>query len=154
DIGIARVEDDVGDAGVGADVKHALPRLAAVGRLVQAAVAARPPERPLCRDVDGVGVAWVEEDLADVLGLFEAHLLPRFAGVVGAVDAVAETDAALAVVLAGADPDDVGVLRVEDDLADGVGAFVVKDGTPGGAGIGRLPHASRRGGHIIPAAVL
>src|SRR5262249_5322908 len=117
-VGVARVLHHVGDAGVLADLQHALPRLAAVGGLVPAAVAARPPQRPLGGDVDHVRVARVDEDLADVLGLLQADLLPRLAGVVGAVHAVAVADGALAVVLAGADPDGVRVLRVERDVAD------------------------------------
>ena len=57
------------------------------------------------------------------------------------VDAVAVADAALAVVLAGADPDDVRVLRVDRDAADRVGALAVEDRRPGGA---RRSRSSRR----------
>ena len=66
---VARIEHDVGDAGVLADVQHLLPGLAAVGRLVEPAIAARSPQRPLGRDVHRVRVARVDQDLADVLGL-------------------------------------------------------------------------------------
>ena len=62
---------------------------------------------------------------------------------IGLVDAVAVADAALAVVLAGADPDDVRVLRIERDAADRVRAFAVEDRRPGGAGVGGLPDAAR-----------
>src|SRR5207248_9178659 len=150
---VARVHDHVGDAGVLADRESFLPGLAGVGGLVKAAVAARSPQRPLGGDVDRVGVPRVDDDLADVLGRLEAHVFPGLATVVGAVDAVAVADAALAVVLAGADPDHVRVLRVEDHGANGVRAFVVEDGRPGGAGVGRLPHAARGGGHEVVAAV-
>ena len=147
-VGVARIEDDVGDAGVLADGQHLLPGLAAVGGLVQAAVAARPPERSLGGDVDDVGVARVDDDLADVLGLLQAHVLPDLAAVVGAVDAVAVADAALAVVLAGADPDDVRVLRDRGRRADRIRAFVVEDRRPGGAGVGGLPDAARGDGDV------
>ena len=119
-VGIARIEDHVGDAGVVADREHLLPVLTAVGGLVEPAVAAGSPERPLGGHVDDVRVPWVDDDLADMLGLLEAHLLPAFAAVVRAVDAVAVADAALAVVLPGADPDNVRVFLVQDDDADGV----------------------------------
>src|SRR5262249_11883764 len=56
-VGVARVEDDVGHAGVFADRQHLLPGLAAVGGLVQPAVTARPPQRTLDGHVDYVGVA-------------------------------------------------------------------------------------------------
>src|SRR5581483_6944156 len=62
-------------------------------------------------------------------------------------------DAALAVVLAGADPDDVRVLRVEGDGADGVRAFVVEDRRPGGAAVGRLPDAAGGRGDVVVAEV-
>ena len=75
----------------------------------------------------------------------QPDVLPGLAAVVALVDAVAVADAALAVVLAGADPDDVRVLRVEGDAADGVRTLAVEDRRPGGAGVGRLPHAA--GGH-------
>ena len=84
-----------------------LPGLAAVGRLVEAALAAGGPERSLRGDVDDVRVARIDDDLGDVLGLLEAHVRPALAAVEAAVDAVAVADVAAADVLAGADPDDV-----------------------------------------------
>src|SRR5207253_1416601 len=84
----------------------------------------------------------------------EADVLPRLAAVVGAVDTVAIADAALAVVLAGANPDGVGVLWVEGDRTDGVGALVVEDRVPGGAGVGRLPDAARGDGNVPGGTVL
>src|SRR5207244_9479469 len=110
--------DQVGHAGVVADRERLLPILTAVGALVEPAVAAGSPERPLGGHVDDVRVPRVDDDLADMLGLLEAHLLPAFAAVVRAVDAVAVADAALAVVLPGADPDNVRVFLVQDDDAD------------------------------------
>src|SRR5207302_1158493 len=110
-------------------------------------------QRSLGGDVDDAGVARVEEDLADVLGLFQADLLPALAAVKGLVDAVAVADRALAVVLAGADPDDARVLGVEGDIADRVGALVVEDGGPGDAGVGGLPDATRADGREVVAAV-
>src|SRR5207244_425830 len=112
-IGIARIEHDVGDAGVLADIEHLVPGLAAVDGLVEATIAAGIPQRSLGRDVDDVRIARIDEDLADVFGILEADVLPRLAAVVGAIDPVAVADAALAIVLAGADPDDARVLRIE-----------------------------------------
>src|SRR5262249_2059778 len=108
---IARIENDVCDAGVFAHVEDLVPGFATVRGIVGAAVAAGGPGGALRRHVDHVGVPRVDDDLANVLRLFEADVLPGFAAIVGAVDAVAIADAALAVVLAGADPDDARVLR-------------------------------------------
>src|SRR5262249_25533373 len=87
-------------------------------------------------------------------GPAKADVLPRLAAIVGAVDAIAVADAALAVVLAGADPDGFGVLGVEGDGADGVGALVVEEGVPGGAGVGGLPDPARGDGDVPGGAVL
>ena len=118
------------------------PGLAAVGGLVQAALAAALPERARGRDVHDVGIARVHHDARDVLGELEAHVAEGASAVFALIDAVAVGDAALVVVLAGADPDDGGVLGVDGDPADGVGAVVVEDGRPGGAVVGGRPDAA------------
>ena len=52
---------------VGADRQHRLPGLAAVGGLVDTTVAPRRPQRTNRRDVDGVRVARIDDDVANVL---------------------------------------------------------------------------------------
>src|SRR5262249_6007890 len=150
---VARVHNDVGHAGVLADRQHRLPGLTAVGGLVQPAVAARRPQGPLRRDVDDVGVARVHEDLGDVLRLHQPDALPGGAGVGALVDAVPVADAALRLVLAGAEPDDVGIVGVDGDAAERVGAAVVEDGAHGQAAVGRLPQAAGGGGDVPDAPV-
>jgi hypothetical protein len=81
----------------------------------------------------------------------KAHPLPGAAGVAAAVDAVPPADMAPTDVLAGADPDHVGVGGVESDLADRVGGLVFENGRPGGAGVGGLPDSARAGGHVPEA---
>src|SRR5262249_50731026 len=153
-VGVARVEDGVGATGVFGYVEDLLPRLSAIRSFVQPAVAAGAPQRALCGDVDGVGVARVEEDLADVLGLLQSDLLPGLPAVGGFVNAVAVADGALAVVLAGADPDGAGIFRVQLDVADGVGTLAIEDRRPGDAGVGGLPDPA--GGHrdVVVTAVV
>src|SRR4029079_15861043 len=70
---IARIKDHVGDASVLGDFKNLEPGAAAVGRFVESSIAARPPKRALRCDVNRVRVARIDEDLADVFGLFEAE---------------------------------------------------------------------------------
>ena len=160
---VARGVEDVGVAGVAHDVGHSrvlvhgedrLPRLAAVSRLVQAAVPSRRPERPLSGHQHAARIARVDEDLRDVLGILEPQVLPRHAAVVRPVDAVAVRDAALRVVLAGADPDRQRVLRVERHAADRVRPLVVEDRGPRRAGVDRLPDIPRRGRHVADRVVL
>src|SRR6185503_2851093 len=83
----------------------------------------------------------------------QADAAPTGAAVGGLVDAVAVADAALAVVLAGADPDDQRIAGVEDDAADRVAHLAVEDRLPGGAGVGGLPDAAGGRGHVAHGVV-
>ena len=148
DVGVLWIEDDVADAGVVADVQHLRPGRAGVGRLVEAALAARRPERPLCGDVDDVRVARVDEDLAEVLGFLQPHPLPRLAGVGRLVDAVAEVRAALAGVFTGPEPHHVRVLRIDDDAAERERAAAVENRREARAAVRRLPQSAERAGHV------
>src|SRR4029078_8179798 len=100
------------------------------------------PQRPLRGDVDDVGVARVDQDLADVLGGSQPHALPRLAGVGGFVDAGAQSRAALAGVFTGAEPDHAGVLRIDDDAAEREGAAVVEDRREGRPAVAGFPQAA------------
>src|SRR5262249_50304157 len=131
---VRRVERDVGDAGVLADAQDGLPRLAAVGGLVQAAITARRPERPLRGAANDFAGDRVIHLAADVLGFFEAALGEAPSTVLGFVYAVAIADAALAVAFACADPERRGVLRTERDRANRIRAVIVEDRRPGGSG--------------------
>ena len=111
-IGILRIHDDVGAAGVIVHLDEALrPGLAAVGGLEEAAIAAAFPERPLRGHVDHVGIARIDHDAGDVLGGFQADVAEGAAAIFALVNAIAVRRGALAVVLAGAHPDDGGILR-------------------------------------------
>src|SRR5262245_26682425 len=86
---VSWIEHDVSDAGVLADLEHRLPRLAAIRSLIQAAVAARRPQRTLRRDPHDVGVARVDRHTADLLGPLETDAPPRRAAVDALEHAVA-----------------------------------------------------------------
>ena len=144
DVRVARVEDDVADAGVLADREDGSPGRAAVGRLVESAFAALREERPLRCHVDDARVARVDENLADVFGGFEPHPLPGLAGVGRFVDAVAEVSTALAVVFPRAQPEDVRVFRIDRDAAEREHPVVVEDGRERDAAVGCLPHSAER----------
>src|ERR1039457_719022 len=82
DVGIARVHDHIGHAGVIAHFDEAgRPGLAAIGGLVEAALAAAFPEWTGGGHVDHVGVAWVDGDAGDMFTLAQAHVAPGAAGV-------------------------------------------------------------------------
>jgi hypothetical protein len=60
------------------------------------------------------------------------------------VDAVAVSDAALAVVLARAHPYRERALGIDRDASGRERLLAVENGVPRGAGVGRLPHAAAR----------
>src|ERR1022692_1064396 len=135
--GIARVHEDVAAAGVVADFDQAGgPGLAAVGGLIQAALAAALPERPGGGHVHHVGIARIHHDAGDVLGEFESHVVEGAPAVFALVDAIAVGDAALVIVLAGAHPDDGRILGVDGNPADRVGTVIVEYGRPRRAVVG------------------
>src|SRR5207244_4737274 len=126
---------------------------AAVGGLEQAALLVRPPDVAQGGDVDGLGILGVDDDLADVLRVAQAHVLPGLAAVGRFVDAVAPGDAIAGVGLAGADPDDVGVRLRHGDAAEADARLMVEDGGEGVAGVAGLPQAARGGGDVHDAGV-
>src|SRR5262249_32647388 len=79
----------------------------------------------------------------------QADVAPCASAVLALVDAVAVRYAALVIVLACADPDDRGVLRVDGDRADRIRALSVEDWCPGGPVILRQPHAARGDGDEV-----
>ena len=96
----------------------------------------------MCGNPDGVRVAWVDNYFADVLAGFEPHVLPGTAAILGFVDAIPPADAALCVVFAAANPNDIRAFRVDGDGPDGIGRFIIKNGCESGAVIGCLPDAA------------
>src|SRR5262249_21968385 len=157
---VLRVHRQIDEAGILVDELHLRPGLAAVGGLVDAALLVRRPEVAQRRDVHDVGVLRVDDDAADVARLLETDVLPGLAAVGGLVHAVAPRDAVARVVLAGADPHDVGVGRRHRDGTDAQGRLVVEDRLPAVAAVGGLPDAAGRGAEVdrlgvaLPARVL
>ena len=76
-LAVARVDDQLGGAGVVVDVQGALPGQAAVGGLVDAALAARGPQVAERRHVHHVEVDRVDDHPRDLLRRAQPHVLPR-----------------------------------------------------------------------------
>ncbi len=148
DARIVRIETDVGSAGVFADEQHALPRLAAVGGAIDAALLVGAEGVAKDRGISNVGIRRMHDHGADLPDLLP-DVLPRFAGVGRFVDAVARLDVAANVRLAGADVDHVRVRRRDGEGADGRDRLVVEDRLPVDAAVGRFPDAAGRGGGVI-----
>jgi hypothetical protein len=152
-IRIPRIDLDVGDPGVLVDAKRLRPVLAGIGGLVEAPLATGRPERPLGRHIDHVAVPWVDHDLADVLGGLEPHPLPGPAAVEALVDTVPPADMPATDVLTGADPDDIGIRRIDGHRTDRIGGLVVEDRSPGDTGVFGFPDAPGAHRQIPGAAV-
>ncbi len=141
---VAGVHVDLVDAGVLVDVQHPPPGRAAVGGLVQPAIPARAPQRPLRRHEHDIRVPRVDRDHADVLRLLEPELVPVLAAVAGAVHPVAEGHRTLRVVLTRPDPHDLRVARLHRQAADRIGPLPIEHRRPGRTRVPGHPDPARR----------
>ena len=142
-IGVRRMKDRVGDAGVIGDVQDSSPALTAVRRLVETSVSAAVPQRPRGRYIHHIGVAWIDEDALDLLRVPQPNPLPGGAGIRRLVDTVTVGGAAIVGVFARAEPNDVRVSWIDDHAAEGIRRILVEDRCPGITAVHRLPQAPR-----------
>ena len=80
--------------------------------------------------------------------IFESKVGPGLAAVGGAIDAVAESNAVAHGRFAGADPDYVGVIRLQRDGSDRDGVFTIEERLPCHAGIDGLEETASAGRDI------
>jgi hypothetical protein len=147
DLRVLRVDGDVDGAGRSVRRReHDLPRLAAVGRAVQASVMHAARDVARCRREDPLRVRGIDRDAADRRAVGETHVRPVGAVVGGLVDAVAEVGQAAAgrVGLTRADPQ-VAVGRL-GHRAHRLCQVVVPQVGPVAAAVGGLPDAAARHG--------
>ena len=154
-IRILGIHHHVGAAGVFVHLDEALrPGLAAVGGLVEAAIAAALPQGALRRHVDHVGIARVHDDAGDVFGRLQSHVVECSAAVLALIDAIAVGRCALVVVLTGAHPHNRRILGIDGDPADGKRSIVVEHGCPGGPVVfGHKDVARGQRDHIVAGIV-
>ena len=157
DVGIARVEDEIGrapvlDAGGQEDVG---PGLAAVRALVQAALAVHGVvvELALGRDVNDVGVLGVDRDLGDEEALLQADLGPGLAGVRRFPDAVAMGRGPGVHRLARAQVKDRGIGRRDGHIAHAHVAVFVEQRLEMDAAVLCFPQSARGGQDVIGLAL-
>ena len=81
----------------------------------------------------------MNDDLGEMLALWQTNILKALASVGALVNAITETYMAAPDILSGADPNRIGVRRIHGEAPDRVGAIVLKDRLPRCPGIGRLP---------------
>ena len=93
-------------------------------------------------DEQPVGVLRIDGDFRDLLGVAQAEVCPRLAGVGGLVDAVARGQVWARQPFSTPDINNVGVGERDADPADGSSRLIVEDRLPGPAGVGGLPDAA------------
>ena len=131
------------------DEKDVLPRVASVGRPVDATFGVRGERIPDSGHVNQVGVPGVDEHGAGVSHILEPNVLPRLAGVSGLVDAFADDDVAPQSIRAGRHIHDIGVGLGHGDGADGAGGEVpIGDVAPDMTVVGGLPHTAPGSPHV------
>src|SRR6266404_722198 len=140
--GTLGVHRNIDYPGVFVDEQRLRPGLAGIGRLVDSSLAVRSPKMAERRDVDGARIMRVDDDAADVPGIFQTHVLPGLTAVQRAINAVAPGRTLAIVWLAGSDPDDVGIGRRYADVADRGRSLFIKDRLEGRAGVSSFPHAA------------
>ncbi len=131
------------------NLERLLPGLAGVGRLEDAALAARSEQRAGRRDEHDVVVLRIDDDAIDVVGLAETHVRPRLAAVRGLVDTVAPRRRLPVVRLAAAGPDQVGILLRDRDVANRNQPHVLELRLERRAVIDRLPDAAVSGADVV-----
>ena len=139
DVRVVQVHHQVHHARERVGVEHLLPGLAAVGRLVNAALRARLPEVAQRRHVGDVGVFRMNANAPDVPRLFQTKMSPRLARVGAAVDAVPPRGALAVVLLARPGPEDVRVRGGDGEVAEGAHRLPLEDRLPRRPLVRRLP---------------
>ena len=125
-----------------------VPAPAAVGRLVEPAIGTVAPELARRAGIDHVGVARIDGDLRDPLGLLQPHAGPALAAIDRLVDAVSDGNGIARPGLAGPDPEDLGVLGIDLYRSDRLDRLLVEDGLERRAAVLALPHPAARRGNV------
>ena len=135
------------------DAEHMLPRAAAVGGLVHAAIAASTEERSGRRHEHDVVVVRVDDDAVDRARIRQPHMLERRAAVSRFVHAAAERTRLPVVRLAGAEPDEIRIALRHGHVADGNQAFVLELRLVDRAVARRLPQSAVRCRDVVDRGI-
>src|SRR5690348_4861128 len=142
---IARVHREIGAARAVVHREHLLPRRAAVGGVVDAALALWTKRLSDGAHVHRIRIARIDDDSRDVSRGLEPGVLPRPARVSGLVNAVAERVVGTNEPrLAGAGPHDIVRRGRDGERANRRDVLLVEDRLPGGAAVRGLPDAAVR----------
>src|SRR5579864_2763157 len=145
---VRRIHRDIIHPSVFADRQHRLPGLPTVGRLVEPAISARSPQRPLRGHIHDLRVSRINHHPPNVLGLLQPEILPALSPIIRPVNSVAVRDTALRIRFSRADPYHRRIIRIERYPPDRIRCLAVEQGSPCRAVIHGLPQAARSHSHI------
>src|SRR5437899_730409 len=131
------------------EVKNFFPVLAAIASAENAALRIFAVRMAESSDEHDIGIRGMDDDSADVTRVFQSNVIPCFAGIVRAIDAIAERDVTANAGFAGANIDDVGIGIGDGNGPNGGGALFLEEGIPGNATIHRFPNAACDSAKII-----
>src|SRR5207245_2254853 len=115
------------------------PGLAAVPRPEDATLWVRAVGVAESRNENDVRIRGVNNERADVARIFQADVGPRFAGVGGFINAVAERNVAADAGFAGADVNDIGIGIGNVNGADGRDGLLIEERIPTVAAVSGFP---------------
>ena len=149
DAGVLLVEGQVHSTGFVTHKKDVLPGRSTIHRFIDTPFRVGAESMAQRGDVDDIGVARMNADLADVTGVGQAAVSPRLAAVAGLVDAVTVADVGADGRFAHAHVDHVGVRRRHGDIAHRRTLEVaVGNVDPRRTGVGGLPQSTRHGAEV------
>ena len=137
-----RVGGEIDGARVRVVEQRARPGRAAVRRAKDAARFVGPVSVPERGHEQRLRVGRIDENASDLTRVFQTDRVPGFAGVVGAIHAVAVDDVRTHVGFAAAGVHGIRIAPGHRERTDGTDRQRVGDVIPGHAGIGRLPNAA------------
>ena len=73
-IRISRIHNDITNSGVFRNFKDFVPGFASIGSFKKTSISSGGPQRPICSYVHYVGVGRVNNDLSNVLRIFQSHV--------------------------------------------------------------------------------
>ncbi len=150
DVRVRRVYRDVHGPGAVVPEKDLSPALSAVGGLVDSTLRVRHGMDPERANPGRVAIGGMDADPGDVLGFFQAQVIPAASRVRAPIDPVALHDIAPELGLSGSDVDDVGVGFADGNRSHrGAGDLPVGHRTPGEPAIGALPEPAAGGAEIV-----
>ncbi len=123
-------------------VQYALPRLAAVGRTIDAARRARLVHVSEHCGKRAIWIRSIHRNLRNCSTLIQADVLPRFTGIARFPQAVAERDIITQIRLTRSDVHDVCVAWCNGDRTDGTDRLLIENRVPRYAAVDRLKEAA------------